>query len=454
MIRAMTLSELAPKLKGEMSFGDCSFDRVSTDSRTLQGGEFFVALKGESFDAHDFLPDVVAAGVCGILLETENQDLGVPQLKVADTDIALGEIASASLSEFEGQVLAITGSGGKTTVKDLSSAILGEVGAVHATRGNYNNEIGVPISVLAMPAGNDYLVLELGASAPGDIAYLRSMVNPDVVLVNNILPAHIEGFGSLAGVIATKAEIYQDLKSDAQAVVNLDLDCAAEYLGLVANKRVLGFSLADTSADFYATDVLVGELGSEFTLNTPLGAQRVKLQLMGTHNIANALAACACTYAMGAKLKDMKVGLEAYDAVPGRMQLVTGHRGSRVIDDTYNANPGAVRAAIDVLVGFSGQTSLVLGDMGELGENEKTLHAELGTYAKQAGVNRLLTVGVLSKEASESFGAEAYHFEDKQSAINFLSGELQSADVVLVKGSRSARMEELVQAITGHGEKQ
>ncbi len=454
MNQALKMSDLAPTLNADIFCGDCCFDRVSTDSRGVQEGDFFVALKGENFDAHNFLPQVVAAGVCGLLVEKEDESLGVPQLKVANTTIALGEMASASLAEFEGKVLGITGSGGKTTVKDLSAAILSEEGAVHATAGNFNNEIGVPISVLGMPPGCDYLVLELGASAPGDIRYLRSMVQPDVVLVNNVLPAHIEGFGSLAGVMTTKGEIYQDLKAGAQAVVNLDLDCAKAYLELAVNSSVIGFSLENPEADFFASEIKLGERGSEFSLNTPVGKQTIKLQLMGEHNIANALAACACTYAMGAKLRDMKIGLEAYDAVPGRLQRLVGIRGSQVIDDTYNANPGAVRAATEVLVGFAGRTTLVLGDMGELGKDEKRLHAELGSYAKQAGVKRLITVGVLSKEAAEAFGDGADHFENKQEAIDCLRAALQSNDVVLVKGSRSARMEELVRAITGHGEKQ
>ncbi len=454
MISRKSLSSIAKRLNAELFNGDCQFQSVSTDSRAMKAGELFVALKGDNFDAHDYLRQVADSGACGLVVERENRELAIPQLKVADTTLALGGLASSCREDFSGKVAAITGSSGKTTVKGLLANILSCSGKVHATRGNLNNQIGVPLTLLEIEPGNDYLVMELGASAAGEIAYLVNIVQPDVVVVNNVMPAHIEGFGSLEGVAAAKAEIYQPLGKPVKAVVNLDDRFATGWLASLDANSVSTFSLANETADFWAGSVLETENGSQFTLNTPDGSVSVTLGLLGRHNVANALSACACASALGAGIVDMQMGLQSFQAVAGRMKNCAGINGSRIIDDTYNANPGAVRAAIDVLVSQGEQSTFVLGDMGELGPNAAELHRELGEYAKQAGLAQLVTVGDLSAQASEAFGSGARHFPNRESAIDYLKGSVMSGDVILVKGSRSARMENVVVAMTNRGEKQ
>jgi len=452
MIATLTLSDIAARLNAELFFGDCEFSQVNTDSRSLSSGELFVALKGEHFDAHQFLSSVQAAGACGLVVEQENKQLALPQLKVADTTLALGQIGRISREGFRGKVAAITGSSGKTTVKELLASILSQIGKVHATRGNLNNQFGVPLTLLAMKPGQDFLVAELGASAAGEIAYLVDLVLPDVVMVNNVMPAHIEGFGSLEGVAAAKSEIYTALKPEGRAVVNLDEPFSNTWLQSLPEDQVISFSIKNAGAHFFAHAIEYADGTLSFILRSPLGEVSVNLSLLGVHNVANALAACACAYAMGATLPDMQLGLQAYQSMPGRMHRTPSECGATVIDDTYNANPGAVRAAIDVLVGLSADATLVLGDLGELGAESVSLHCALGRYAREQGVAHLITVGTLSADASKTFGDGGKHFDEQQKAIEFLQATLSASDVVLVKGSRSAHMELVVQAITQRGE--
>ena len=452
MIATLTLSDIAARLNAELFFGDCEFSQVSTDSRNISPGELFVALKGEHFDAHQFLSSVQAAGACGLVVEQENKQLALPQLKVADTTLALGQIARMSREGFCGKVAAITGSSGKTTVKELLASILSQVGSVHATQGNLNNQFGVPLTLLAMKPGQDFLVAELGASAAGEIAYLVDIVLPDVMVVNNVMPAHIEGFGSLEGVAAAKSEIYTALKPEGKAVVNLDEPFSRVWLQSLPEDQVISFSLKNTNAHFFARSIECVNGTLSFMLRSPLGEVSICLSLLGVHNVANALAACACAYTMGATLSNMQQGLQAYQSTPGRMHRVISASGVTVIDDTYNANPGAVRAAIDALVGLSADATLVLGDLGELGAESVSLHCGLGHYAREQGIARLITVGTLSADTSKAFGSGGQHFDEQQQAINFLQATLSTGDVVLVKGSRSAHMEIVVQAITQRGE--
>ena len=453
MIAALTLSAIAERLNAELFFGDCEFTQVSTDSRNVAAGELFVALKGEHFDAHQFLSDVHASGACGLVVEQENKHLALPQLKVVDTTLALGQIGRISREDFRGKVAAITGSSGKTTVKELLASILSQTGSVHATRGNLNNQFGVPLTLLAMAPGEDFLVAELGASAAGEIAYLVDLVKPDVMMVNNVMPAHIEGFGSLAGVAAAKAEIYTALKPEGKAVVNLDEPFASAWLQSLPENQVISFSVKQSSAHFFAHAIEYAKGTLNFNMRTPLGEAPIHLPLLGVHNVANALASSACAYALGATLSDMQQGLQAYQSTPGRMHRMNSACGATVIDDTYNANPGAVRAAIDVLVGLSASSTLVLGDMGELGAESAALHRDLGRYARELGIARLITVGTLSAATSSEFGEGGMHFSDRQKAIEFLQANLSVNDIVLVKGSRSTRMELVVQAITQCGDK-
>jgi len=450
MMRTLTLSAAAQEFGGTLMYPDCGFDAVSTDSRHLVEGELFVALRGERFDAHQFLPEV-ATRACGMVVERPARDINVPQWVVPNTTVALGQLAALNRRSFFGPLLAVTGSSGKTTVKEMIASILGECGAVLATRGNLNNQIGVPLTLLQLNARHRYAVIEMGASGPGEIEYLCSLARPDVVLVNNVLPAHVEGFGSLEGVARAKGEIYRGVAPEGTAVINLDEPWAQGWR-TSASAAVLTYSLQSDSADFCARD-LVNEQGCfRFVLVTPAGDVAVTLSLGGRHNVANALAAAACAYAAGAGLETIAAGLEKVQPVSGRLYRHGLPGGGVVLDDTYNANPGSVKAAVDALLALPGRHILVLGDMGELGDDEARLHGEVGRYAAQQGVEHLLATGPLSLNSVREFGAGGEHFDSKEALVEQLRALLTPESVVLVKGSRFMAMETVVQQIIDTGE--
>ena len=450
MMRTLTLSAAAQEFGGTLMYPDCGFDAVSTDSRHLVEGELFVALRGPRFDAHQFLPEV-ATRACGMVVERPARDINVPQWVVPNTTVALGQLAALNRRSFFGPLLAVTGSSGKTTVKEMIASILGESGAVLATRGNLNNQIGVPLTLLQLNARHRYAVIEMGASGPGEIEYLCSLARPDVVLVNNVLPAHVEGFGSLEGVARAKGEIYRGVAPEGTAVINLDEPWAQGWR-TSASAAVLTYSLQSDSADFCARD-LVNEQGCfRFVLVTPAGDVAVTLSLGGRHNVANALAAAACAYAAGAGLETIAAGLEKVQPVSGRLYRHGLPGGGVVLDDTYNANPGSVKAAVDALLALPGRHILVLGDMGELGDDEARLHGEVGRYAAQQGVEHLLATGPLSLNSVREFGAGGEHFDSKEALVEQLRALLTPESVVLVKGSRFMAMETVVQQIIDTGE--
>ncbi|MEJ2442001.1 MAG: UDP-N-acetylmuramoyl-tripeptide--D-alanyl-D-alanine ligase [Exilibacterium sp.] len=446
--------------------GDFVFKRVSTDTRTLRRGDLFVALRGDNFDAHNFLPTAVDRGASGLVVECRGENIALPQMVVKDTTLALGKMAAINRRHFSGPLVAITGSCGKTTVKEMVASIFSACcnARVHATYGNLNNHIGVPLTLLNLDAGHEYAVIEMGANAPGEIAYLSGLASPTVALVNNIMPAHVEGFGSIEGVASAKAEIFSGLACGGKAVINLD-DRFAEQLRTRSTEfDCLTFSSAtDVNAataenlgcrpDFYATDIRENNMGNiAFVMHSPLGKTDISLQVIGQQNVANALAAAACCYAAGVRLENIQQGLQHFSAIAGRMNIRQGLSGSVVIDDSYNANPGSVRVAADTLSAWDGEKVLVLGDMAELGPEAPLLHREVGDYAKSRGIDRLITVGVLSEEAGVGFGAGAEHFPQHTSAIDRLHQIIDRQMVLLVKGSRSARMELVVRAISEHGE--
>lgn len=453
MMRELTLQEVANRLDGNLLFGDCHFKRVCTDTRNLQAGDLFVAFRGERFDANEFLQEAADKQACGLLVERENPEVMLPQLVVKDSIKAFGKLAQVNREYFQGPLLAVTGSGGKTTVKNMLSNILSGCGKVYATRGNLNNHIGVPLSLLELDSSHDYAVIEMGASGPGEIAYLTKLAKPRIGLVTNALRAHVEGFGSLEGVAKAKGELFAGLPADGIGVVNLDDPQVDVWMDFLDEKKKISFSVQDKRADVSAGVVKeTGQSGTTFSLRTPDGETSVSLRLMGRHNVANAVAAAACAYGAGAGLQAIKAGLEASDPVAGRMEAKPGLRGATVIDDSYNANPDSVKAAIDALAGWPGTKVLVLGDMGELGAGAEQLHADLGGYARGAGINLLVAVGRLSREASETFGEGARHYDDCEQAIAFLRKTVSENTTVLVKGSRSSRMERVVTALTQGGE--
>lgn len=449
----LTLSQMAQAYGGTLMYPDCHFQSVSTDSRHIDEGQLFVALRGDRFDAHEFLPEV-AARVSGMVVERPVKDINVPQWVVPDTTVALGHIAQINRKSFLGPVVAITGSSGKTTVKEMVATILGESGPVLATKGNLNNHIGVPLTLLGLSARHRCAVIEMGASAIGEIGYLCGLARPDVVLVNNVSPAHVAGFGSIENIAKAKGEIYQGVSAEGVAIINLD-ECYTEQWRASTGARVLTFSMIDPQADFTAKSPAVGESGCyEFVLVTPVGEAAIRLGLSGEHNVANALAAAACAHAAGAELGVIAAGLNKLQQVPGRLNLEILSSGATLIDDSYNANPGSVKAAINTLMNFNGRRILVLGDMGELGDDEVQLHADVGGYAAGKGVDILLAVGPLGLNAVHEFGANGKHFDSKEQLSEYLIDEvrMESDTVVLVKGSRFMAMEDVVRLIKESGE--
>ncbi|MEX1032689.1 MAG: UDP-N-acetylmuramoyl-tripeptide--D-alanyl-D-alanine ligase [Cellvibrionaceae bacterium] len=426
---------------------------MCTDTRSLQAGDLFVALHGERFDAHQFLHEAADKQACGLVGEKEDPDIPLPQLVVSDTTQALGQLAGLNRELFDRPVIAVTGSGGKTTVKTLLRNILAARGVVYATRGNLNNHIGVPLSLFELGLEHEYAVIEMGASGPGEIGYLTQLAKPDIGVVTNALRAHVEGFGSVEGVARAKGELFTGLRVDGTAIVNLDDPAVNLWLEQIGERRRITFSAKGSTADIGATEIVeAGDGRIKFTLQVQGAKTPVSLQLMGRHNVANALAAAACAHAVGLDCEAIKSGLESSEAVAGRMQIRPGIGGATVIDDSYNANPDSVTAAVNSLSQLPRNTILVLGDMGELGSDAVRFHRDLGVYARTAGIDCLVTVGSLTRNTSEEFGEGAHHFESHQQAITFLQEIIDTNTVLLIKGSRSAHMEHVVAALTISGE--
>ncbi|QOW21562.1 UDP-N-acetylmuramoyl-tripeptide--D-alanyl-D-alanine ligase [Novilysobacter avium] len=460
-MKPLQLSEIARMVGGRLHGDDVVVDAIATDTRKLPGGgnALFVALKGENFDGHEHVEAAVQGGVAAVLV-SRLLEVSVPQVLVADTERALGDFAAAVQRQRSGHVVAITGSNGKTSVKSMLLAILERVAPAYANPGNFNNEIGLPLSVLAAPEDARFSVYEMGAGKPGDIAYLAAIARPDVVLVNNIAPAHLERMGSLLGVADTKAAIYDALPPQGVAVINAD-DAFAPYFAERAHgRRLVRFGL-DASADVTARDVVAGVDGSRFTLVTPDGTVPVTLALRGRHNVRNALAAASLAVGLGVSLEAIAQGLQAAVPVDGRMVARSLGNGATLIDDSYNANPGSLAAAIDTLAAMPGAGWLVMGDMRELGADAEAMHAQAGRQARAAGLQRLFALGSLSAAAAAEFGDGASVHADHAALADALATALEQAALVqdalmqdqgtpvnvLVKGSRGSAMDKVVTAL-------
>jgi UDP-N-acetylmuramoyl-tripeptide--D-alanyl-D-alanine ligase len=450
MLKALRLSEVAVALNARLIGKDCAFAAVSSDSRAIGRGQLFVALSGPRFDGHDYLAEVAAKGAVAALVEREVAGAPLPQLLVDDTRLALGRLGALKRGAFGGPVVAITGSSGKTTVKEMLASILrvGLRGPVLATRGNLNNDLGVPLTLLELAAEHVAAVIELGANHVGEIAYTVGLTQPQVAIITNAGNAHVGEFGGPEKIVQAKGEILEGLSDSGVAVLNLDDPAFATWQQRAKGRAVVSFSLNESTADFYASDLQRDARGcSAFTLHCRQGQAVVQLNLLGEHNVANALAAAAAAAALSVPLVDIKSGLESLQPVKGRAVAQLAPNGMRVIDDSYNANPASMCAAVDILAGFSGRTVLVLGDMGELGDWAEQGHREVGRHA--AGkVSALYAVGPLMAHAVAEFGAQGRHFADQASLIAALAGE--SGDTtLLIKGSRSAAMENVVAALCG-----
>ncbi|GMG86644.1 UDP-N-acetylmuramoyl-tripeptide--D-alanyl-D-alanine ligase [Biformimicrobium ophioploci] len=448
MIEALSLQQLQQRFGGELHNGDACFTGVGTDSRNVAEGDLFVALSGENFDAHDFVASV-ADKVCGVIVSRHLPDVNVPQWQVDDTVIALGQVAMLCREKFSGKVIGITGSCGKTTVKEMLAAVLQQKHNVCVTRGNLNNHIGVPLTLFGLGHEHEVAIIEMGASGPSEIGYLCSLARPQVTGITNVQPAHVEGFGSIQGIANAKGQIYSGLEQNGVAVVNVDDDFAPQWLNAMRSDIATTRVSVEQAADIFATDASVNDAGfASFTLHIGDKALPVNLKVLGGHNVANAVMVAGLARGVGLEAEEIVAGIEQFTGVAGRMAESEGHGASRVIDDSYNANPGSVTAAIKMLATRAGKRVLVLGDMKELGEDALEQHRNMGRLARQSGIDALYTIGELASAASESFGADGRHYPDRQALVRELSAQLDEHTTVLVKGSRSARMELIVQALT------
>lgn len=419
---------------------------INTDTRTLCDGEVFLALKGPNFDGHKFIEQAKQKGAIGVIVD-HAVDTDIAQFVVADTRIALGIIGTAVMAQVAPKTIAITGSVGKTTVKEMCAAILSSKGDVLATKGNFNNDIGVPLTLLRLEPQHRFAVIELGANHIGEIAYTTAMTKPDVAVVCNVAAAHLEGFGSLQGVAQAKGEIYDGLKEDGIAIVNCDSDFSQYWLDKLATRNIKCFSSSE-KLDIWAEDIsLDAQARASFTLCTKQHSVPVKLALPGKHNISNALIAAALTSEFDVSLEDIASALATMGEVKGRVNLIEASDSLTIIDDTYNANVKSVKAAIDLLSDIQGHRILALGDMGELGEDARKYHQEVGEYALAQGIDELFTLGVLSKCASDVFGLPNRHFSNREQMLQQIQNSISKVDkkiTLVVKGSRSSRMELLV----------
>jgi UDP-N-acetylmuramoyl-tripeptide--D-alanyl-D-alanine ligase len=442
----MSLREAARLLDGEYSGEETYFTAVSTDSRTLAVDDLFVALRGKHFDGHDFVGTAQQRGACGALV-SRFVDARLSQIRVPDTCLALGRLAANWRSRFRNPVIALTGSNGKTTVKEMIAAILACRGQVLATQGNLNNDIGVPLTLLRLDAAYTHAVVEMGANHTGEIAYLTGLARPDVALVNNAGPAHLEGFGSLDGVAQGKGEIFQGLPPEGVAVINRDDPYADYWSGLVNSRRIIYFALARPAQ---VNGRLVDRQRNRLRLAAMNQEVDIDLPLPGRHNLGNAVAAAAACLAVGASLEDIRRGLEKVQAVDGRLQQLAGPHGCSVINDTYNANPASLAAALTAIADYPGVKWLVLGDMAELGLAAEELHAQVGERAQSLRFQRLYTLGNYSQRAALAFGKGGVHCENLAELLSNLRQALWETNekpIVLIKGSRSMRMERVVQGL-------
>ncbi|MEG1210121.1 MAG: UDP-N-acetylmuramoyl-tripeptide--D-alanyl-D-alanine ligase [Leclercia sp.] len=448
---SVTLSQLATILHAEVTGDELTFDAVTTDTRKITPGCLFVALKGERFDAHDFAEQAKAAGAAALLV-SRKLDIDLPQVVVKDTRLAFGELAAWVRQQVPTRIVALTGSSGKTSVKEMAAAILSQCGNTLYTAGNLNNDIGVPMTLLRLTTAHEYAVIELGANHQGEIAWTVGLTQPEAALVNNLAAAHLEGFGSLEGVAKAKGEIFTGLPVNGIAIMNADNNDWLNWKSIIGDRKTWRFSPNAANSDFTATNIHVTSHGTEFTLQTPTGDVNVLLPLPGRHNIANALAASALTMAVGAPLSAIKTGLANLKAVPGRLFPIQLAENKLLLDDSYNANVGSMTAAVQVLSEMPGYRVMVVGDMAELGDESEDCHVQVGEAAKASGIDRVLSTGNLSQAISQASGV-GEHFADKAALITRLNALVAEQQIVtvLVKGSRSAAMEEVVHALQENG---
>ncbi|CAM2823630.1 UDP-N-acetylmuramoyl-tripeptide--D-alanyl-D-alanine ligase [Vibrio rarus] len=436
------LSEMAMTVNGRLFGDDLSIKSLSTDSRNIAEDGLFVALVGERFDAHDFCEQAVAQGAVALMVDRQ-LPLALPQLVVSDTKLALAQLGASNLAKTQIPKVAITGSCGKTTVKEMLASILSLKGSVLATAGNFNNDIGAPLTLLRATEQHDFAVIELGANHQHEIEFTVNLVQPDIALVNNVAAAHLEGFGSMQGVMKAKGEIFSSLNDKGLALYNLDSQGGELWQPLLQDKRVQTFSLDNPLAEYYATHIHVDHHGiASFSLHSPFGMAAVTLSIVGRHNVANAVAAASVALNLGIPMATVVAGLEAVAPVKGRVAVEQLTEHIRLIDDSYNASVPAMKAAADLLSSFEGCRWLILGFMAELGKESLELHRQVGEYATQFGFEHVLTYGDDTKVISDV--TKGRHFADHQSLLDFIDQQLNNhphtQHTLLVKGAHSAQM--------------
>jgi len=445
----MLLSEIAKEVAGDLYGRDLAVSAVSIDTRTLTKGDLYIAIKGANFDGHSFIDKAKLAGTSAVLVE-HKCDTELPQIVVEDAHLALAELAGAWKNKAKVKTVAVTGSNGKTTVKEMIAAILNVNASVWFTQGNFNNDIGVPLTLLRLQETHEFAVIEMGANHSGEIAYSSRYAQADVAVITNVGAAHIEGFGSLEGVAKAKGEIISGLNANGVAILNRDDEFYGLWTEIADNRKIISFGVhesADVRAKEIKPKVENGEFSSQFVLSTAEDEVVIKLGLAGQHNVINALAAAASCLALGIELQQIKQGLEIIQPVVGRLQPLIGKKGNLVIDDTYNANPSSVKVALEVLMQCDGEPWFVMGALAELGIDSVKEHKELGELIKSKNVAQLLTIGSDAESTSHSFGRGATFFDSQTELIAYLETELKGDETVLIKGSRSQKMETVVEAI-------
>lgn len=471
MLKALSLTQLAEAVQGQLHLpeqtefnAECQIQNAVTDSRAIKPHCVFFALVGEKFDAHDFLNEVAHnEAVLALVVERPPESATTPYVVVDDTTQAYGHLASWLRLQWSHPVAAITGSCGKTTVKTLLASICQQQGETLATQGNFNNHIGVPHTLLSLRPHHQYAVIEMGASGLGEIAYLAHLASPQVALVNNAMPAHVEGFGSLAAIVQEKGQIYSALQQDGVAVLNLDDPHVDDWRKMIGDQKCLGFSMSgNPTADVWAENIQLNAQGcAQFLMHTPEGSRDISLQVMGRHNVANALAATACALPLGIQLDCVVAGLHRAESAPGRLELLRVNDTLNLINDAYNANPGSVKVGIDCLVEQSGWRCLVLGDMAELGEEAAEGHSDVGVYAASKGVDAIFLYGEHAKDTQK--GVQSVSLDHEVWVESFATHKLLSNRLlcmiaektagssegvsVLIKGSRSAHMESVTEML-------
>ncbi|MXP51145.1 UDP-N-acetylmuramoyl-tripeptide--D-alanyl-D-alanine ligase [Pantoea sp. SoEX] len=444
---SLYLSKLAEITNGKLYGNDILFKNISTNTKLIKPGNLFIAIVGKQFDAHNFANDAIINGAHALLVN-KYLPISVPQVVVKDTSLSFGILSFWVRKQVKTRISALTGSSGKTSVREMTAAILNQCGKTLCNRGNLNNEFGVPMTLMRLTNEHKYAVIELGASHLGEIHYTAKLVEPESVLINNITLAHLEGFGSLNNIAKAKGEIFYNLPSHGVAIINDDSNDWLNWKKYLIRKKVWKFSLKNKDSDFFAYDIFIKNNNTNFIVKTPYGTVELNIPLIGRHNVYNALAATALSLSLGASLKSVSNGLKTFKPIPGRLFPIYLSKYQILLDDSYNANIGSMQAAIELLSSMPGYRVMVVGDLSELGKDSNQLHSSLGIYAINMSIDLIISIGNISHLISEH-SPVGEHYKNKTSLIKRLKFLLykHTKITILIKGSRHAKMELVVKGL-------